>query len=305
MIATDAELVICASLSPCSPVNTKKITMLYDSILLENAKHNLAQAKEHYIAVPSAVLMAQLKRICIKHHLKNVILIPSGYPKLDYAIKNFKSNRSTGVLYMLYAPTEFAEKSADDLDGAFSIFKAKAIILQLLNANPSLNIIFRPYPDDLSRYKLKQNTPAYDSMNDLMQMCNTHSRVHLDNNKTHQQSYEKAEVLLTDISSTAFSFAFTVKKPVIFLSNSVIENSPTWQSTQYMKDRPQIGIVVTRLTDMSKSVQTLLANLEQYTHQITMLRKSNVYNLGNSESYIMKSVQNILDGKSMPNWWSL
>lgn len=308
MTKIPAELVICASLSPCAPKSTKKLTLthlLYDSPLFNSADYGLRQPNQHFVAVPTQAQMRQLQSVCNKFELRNVTLIPAGYPKLDLAIADFKSAEDISSPILLYAPTECGTQSRGVYEGALSLFCAHGIIESILDEFPTLGVVVRPYPDDLALLDSGRAFPAKDSLLRLVGLCQNHPRVELDSSSTHTRSYEKAAILMTDFSSTAYSFAFTTEKPILFLSNPVIEKTELWRSTEYFQDREMVGKVVFNAVDVAESIADILNNSRQYNQKIVSLRDRQLFNLGRSEEYLLECVDCIISGYSRPEWWTI
>ena len=110
-----------------------------------------------------------------------------------------------------------------------------------------------------------------------------------------------ADILITDWSSISQDYAFTTKKPVIF-----IDTPPKIMNPDYKKIdtepiniwiRNEVGTLVklNELDKLDSIVREMLENREQYREKIAALTERSVYNLGKSSEvggkYIIEAIQ--------------
>lgn len=176
---------------------------------------SISQPKRHYIFTSSRPAFNGMKQLLLDCDYKNeVILIPGGYPRLDYnRLKLQQMAKASDTL--VYAPTASVEMP-DKTELTYSIYQASAILEALVQAFPSYRIVFRPHPKDLSRVRAGKNSPTADAIRAAIEYCQ-HSRCELDCSRgDYLANYGRAAVLISDTSSTAFTFALTTKRPVVF-----------------------------------------------------------------------------------------
>ena len=92
------------------------------------------------------------------------------------------------------------------------------------------------------------NWKQYNSYNFL---CN----FSVDLSTSYLKSYSEAKLLITDFSGTAYTFAYSTLKPVIFFSkneNKFRKNKDSKLS--YFKDRNKIGLISTNIQSLVKNV---------------------------------------------------
>ncbi len=306
MQTRECKLAITASLTPCCPATAKQLTLLhtlYDSALYEGAEKTLVNGAKHFIAVASKPLMALFKNLCITHNLRDVVLIPAGYPKLDSAMANYSEMSDVEKPVLLYAPTPFSYFSDITDAKSHSILDAVKIFNYLLINNNKLRIVFRPYPDDLKNIQDIHSATVKEAFFKLLDMCEHHPRIRLDDAPTHKQSFQEASVLLTDLSSTAYSFAFTALKPTIVYNNASSEEK--WSKTSYLRDRDKIGRICINPRQVLTAFTELSASKSTTTKEIYKLRDEQLYNLGSSIVYLTNCINHIVKGTRLSDWWSL
>jgi hypothetical protein len=214
-------------------------------------------------------------------NLNNKKLIKGGYPKLDLQIRKYSrvntENRSGKTI--LYAPTHRVSGVNDDRIslGGF----AKDIIATLLRAN--FNVIFRPHPVSFT-------DADREIIDDIEKEFSGNQKYSLDMSSDYMQSYSCADILLTDISGTAFTYAFTYLRPVIFFLPA---EKSSFQESQFHADCLEIGSCVYDISDLSASCSNLIEN-GGAEDRILNFRSHFIYNLGRSSEYFVTCIDLIL-----------
>ena len=88
-------------------------------------------------------------------------------------------------------------------------------------------------------------------------------------------------------------------RPVIFFSRNehLIKNS----NANYMLLRKNVGKVVTNIKSLIEAVKSLDGDIKKYEKGILKLREENLYNIGESDEFLKKSIENILEKKNLKN----
>lgn len=301
MLATDSKLVITTQFFNVAPATSKKLTFLhaiYDSMMFrESIFDEIDSCDHHYIALPSKACMEYFKQKIAQKKLRNKItLIPFGYPKLDSNICAYKKLKDTSAesKLIIYAPTQSLTPNPNAPEG-FSLFHARDYLLTLLNLLPNHHIILQPHPDDLVLLQESGETKASLALRELLHLANKHERISLaDKNQSQLELFAQSQFLISDTSSTAYTYAFTTLKPVIFLSPYEEELKKKWSNLSYIKDRKKIGIVCTNAKDFKASINYLISNYAINCHQIKSLRKSQIYNLYNAQNNIKRLLESLI-----------
>ena len=102
-------------------------------------------------------------------------------------------------------------------------------------------------------------------------------------------------MLITDFSGTAYTYAFSKEKPVIFYSNNkdykIINDL---KNLYYFKDRNKVGYVVDNLNDLNKKLKIIKKNSNILKVQIKKIRKERIEHFGNSLNITNKQIENLL-----------
>lgn len=225
--------------------------------------------------------------------LMNKILIKGGYPKLDLqlaSIENIQLNNNS-ISTVVYAPTHIY-----DVNKKLASLRdyGEAIVQKLLDLN--LKVIFRPHP-------VSFNDEDKDLVKRIINRHSSNSMFQIDNSKNYMETYEETDFMVTDLSGTGFTYAFTFEKPVIFFAHNQ-EEEKNLIGIQY-NNREDIGYVSRDINNLEISTVELLENLDLKKKSIISYRDSLVYNIGNSSQVCFESIEKILNDEKDDNWIKL
>jgi CDP-glycerol glycerophosphotransferase (TagB/SpsB family) len=153
-------------------------------------------------------------------------------------------------------------------------------------------VIFRPHPVSIDDHP---DRPVID------QICKLHAEnlnFSLDTNEDYTESYSVADLMVTDLSGTGFTFSFTFGRPCIFFSPNV-EAERGLRGIQF-ETRHRIGAVVRNIDEMMDKTSEL-CRLDM-TDEIRGFRDETVFNVGKSAAYIVNCLEDILSGCERPEW---
>lgn len=296
------DLIIYPALDLVLPKTPKKLYMLHD-IYDSPTGHAEAPIKCNktgelkvspffgildYAFLPSASVMP--KGSVADKLQKNICYIPGGYFKLDGNIKRFQEYAENNVDSIIYAPTVinniFRKHHSQSIYGV-------EIVRALLNNFSEYNIIFRPHPHSIS------NPHTIEIVNEFQD----HPRFVFDNNPSdYIQNYSRSKLMVTDISGTAFTYAFTTLRPVVFFSVDEKNVEADMGGVSYFRDRSKIGSVVESIDELVHRVTEYLTNYKDATKSVEEFRKVSVFNVESSEDYFMNNISYILDNVKHPDW---
>jgi len=214
--------------------------------------------------------------------------IPGGYPKLDSNLRKIQA--IAGPLdSIVYAPTV--------IGGNFAKYVSlpeygQRIIDTLLTGFPSYRIIFRPHPHTLSTQYVK----------DIVARFSTCDKFSLDDNgSSYLDSYGRSALMVTDMSGTAYTFAFTTGRPVVFFSHREHDVAKAFK-VSYYADREKVGCVATNLRELQENVALCLAEPDRMTEQVRRFRAWQMFNVGRSEQYFVDNFHHIAEDSRNPDW---
>ena len=204
-------------------------------------------------------------------------IIETGYLKLDYLKKNIKTYNSINNNIVI-APTirEHIKK--------LSMFDDLKKIIEILLANRTSKVIFRPHPVDRKTHltlEIEENFKNDDNFK-------------LDISNDYFDTYLNSMCLITDISGTAYTYAFLTNKPVIFFSkNEKLINELGHGNLSYFEDRNKIGVIIKNSNEIFEIINNIKYIEKKIKISNSSLLKEMDY-LGNSKNRIKKIINEIL-----------
>ena len=226
----------------------------------------LALGKSHYIFLSSTSVVDFFKKkfLQYKYSAKNTpTLINTGYLKLDKVIKELKKLKNTKN-YILLAPTFSGHMPRYNMSG-----KLDLIINCVLQKGEK--IIFRPHPLDLTEKGNIKNIQK------IVKKYKNNNNFFFDNSHSYMESYSKAKVLITDLSTTAYTFAYSTLRPIIFFSEKENDISKTELiNLCYYKDRNFVGLISPNIKRLLNSIYIINKNNNYKKSKILSLRKKRI-----------------------------
>ena len=228
----------------------------------------------------------EMEKIAKLYGLENQKLVKYGYCLLDDMIAEYESTEhpENEVKTVLIGPSWQKDNIIDlCLDEVLASMRGK-----------DYRVIVRPHPQHVRHMPEK--------FEHLKEQYKDDKNIIIQTDFSSNDTVFNADILITDWSSICQDFAFTTKKPVIFIDTPMKIMNPDYKliDTEPINIwiRNEIGTVV-KLDELDKLdgiVREMLANREQYHDKIAALTEKCVYNLGNSSEvggkYIIEAVQN-------------
>ncbi len=227
----------------------------------------------NYIFVANKDSQIKVLEMFDKYELTKIPNIyDTGYVKLDYILENFKKNINNKKKSILIAPT-----GIDGFPELTMKNKIKIIIERLIKETDK-DIILRPHPRD-------RKHPIF---NEIKKVFFNNQRFIFDETENYIETYIKSEIMITDMSGTAYTFAYINLCPVIFFSLS--ENYlklNKYDNYKFYLNREKIGSVIFNEKDLLNSINFLMENKLKYQNKIMSLR--------NEMRYFGKSTKRLID----------
>lgn len=175
-----------------------------------------------YILVPSKIAMKSFKAILSKSKVK---LLESGYPKLDQAIASYQYYPSNTLTY---APSL---RHCDNNNVNLNLFAGfENNVIEWLLENTTYNISYRAHPMNF------QNNHTYYQL--IKAKWGKESRVKFDE-KMGNDFCGFSDLLLTDISTTAFTYSFSTLRPSLLFAPLRFQ-SPMVEYFPRIRDRKSV-----------------------------------------------------------------
>ena len=160
-------------------------------------------------------------------------------------------------------------------------------------AGKGYEVVVRPHPQQV---RLQQ-----DKMDRLKERYAKNPDIDIQTDFSSNSTVFEADLLVTDWSGIAYEYAFTTKKPVLFVDTPMKVMNPEYQKIDtvpiniWMRDVIGDRLDPTKTEETENKVRNLLEQKDAYHDRIEKFVEEYVYNLGNSAEvgakYIVQAVQ--------------
>ena len=247
---------------------------------------------DHYdsILCPGPQQQKEIRKYEKIHNLPKKWLVEGGYYRLELLYDSYKKYHKKlhkdikGTI--LIAPS-WGDKNILESCG-------KQLVKILLDAN--YHVIVRPHSETIKRHP--------ELIEDMKKLYQDNIRFSLDTLGHKDDSLFKADVLITDYSGIALSYAFGTDKPVLFI------DVPKKIKNQEYKElgiepielslRSKIGVVLppNHLEKIPAAVSRLIKNTKLFKVRNSQLRKKYIYAFGRSSQVGAQHIMNIYHKKN-------
>lgn len=221
-----------------------------------------------------------------------------GYTLLDDMIKNYEANlnvkKSNKTKKILIAPSwqkdNICDLCLDDL-------------LSELKGSKNYNIIVRPHPQEVKHSKEK--------FEKLKEKYKDSKNIVIETDFSSNSSVLEADILITDWSGIGYEFAFTTKKPVLFIDTPMKVMNPNYKDINVKPfniwTRNVIGksLKVNEINKVNHTIDVLLKDEKKYKNDIEHLLEESIYNLGDSAEkgalYIISCIEKKIKERKKEN----
>jgi len=227
--------------------------------------------KYNYIFLSSDLVVKYYKKKFSEYIGKkiNPTFVNTGYLKLDNVIRELKKEKSSKKKILIAPTSSFMMRE----------FNLSNNLVEIINNLLKLKhpIIYRPHPIDLTNRGNKRLVRL------IKDKFSKNNNFEIDLSTSYLNSYANAKLLLTDFSGTAYTFAYSTLKPVIFFSHNEkkLQNSKN-SNLYYFKDRKHIG----EICDDKSKLKLIINKMEQtktfYSKKIYSIRKKRIKYLNKS-----------------------
>ena len=241
-----------------------------------------------YVFLPCTAVMRR-NRIRPLVRSKPLCRIPGGYIKLDHNIRYFENN-TLPVDSIIYAPTI----TTGDFARYVSVPEyGRRIVEALLEGFADYKIIFRPHPHTLQT----------EDVTNIAEHFSRDKRFVFDSNASfYNDNYCRSAAMVTDMSGTAFTYAFMTLRPVVFFSHREQDVAKAFNNVKYFEDRERIGYIATNIAELKEQVALALKNTERFARSCRRFRDETVFNLGRAEDYFAENFHCIAEGAKHKDW---
>ena len=228
----------------------------------------------------------EVEKIEIAKNLPKKTTVEAGYDLLDDMIKDYESSKTvTERPVILIGPSWQVDSIMDScIDDILEGFK-----------NSEFDVIVRPHPQYV-RHKAEKCEA-------LKEKYKEYTNISVQTDFSSNSTVFDAAILVTDWSGICFEYAYTTKRPVIFIDTPMKVMNPEYK----MIDTVPINIMLRN--EIGKSIamedakstidvaREMIANADSYSDKIEAFRNEYVYNLGHSAEISAKYIINQLKKK--------
>lgn len=242
------------------PKNCVKIYIhhnLYDDPWVDKSKEKntcMRLKKYNYIFVATKEALLATNKMFKKNFLIPPKVIEVGYIKLDYLLNKVKRKKKDSIIIAPTGMKTFSKYNfLKDID---------QLIIKILNKT-KYNIIVRPHPRD------RQNKFYLN----LRKKFKNENKVSFDLSSNYLNTYEKAKIMITDISGTAYTFSFLTLSPVIFCEKHKNTLTDKFGNLIFFQNREKIGKINYNINNIDKSIFFVENRAQEIGQNISILRK--------------------------------
>ena len=225
------------------------------------------QKKLLLTAKPNVNFSAALPFLSIENFKEKIVVAQSGYPKLDIPYKLHANSKPQGII--VYAPTPndlTGNKQSEAWQKAITINDYGVDVMRaLLSEFPDMTVVFKPYKRELP-----------DLVRKIDIACKEQPNYRLDTSgSAYWDLYSKTNILVSDFSSTAYTFATGLQRPVAFFSPNEDELPSEIINGSYCQHRKTIGSVSKNCEELISDIKFLLSD---YDHRCSIIEQFVVEN---------------------------
>lgn len=217
------------------------------------------------------------------YNTKPKLLIEAGYPLIDNMIADYEKmeKRENSVPKILIAPS-WQPDNIIELCG-------EELLNELMKSG--YDIILRPHPQ-----MVRQVPERFEELHRIYDGTNVEIQTDFSSNSP----VLEADVLITDWSNISFEFAFTTKRPVLFIDtpmkvmNADYDKIPTKPIDITLRNVLGKSVSPDELSRVNSVIEEFLGSKDEYREQITAALNEHMFNVGKSKiiygRYVLKKL---------------
>lgn len=220
-----------------------------------------------------------------------------GYSLLDDMIAEYeksKKSKKSKTKQILIAPSWQKDNICD---------LCLEELLDSLKKENNYEITVRPHPQEVRHMKEKFEA--------LKEKYKGNKNIVIQTDFSANNTIFNADILITDWSSIGYEYAYTTKKPVIFIDTPMKIMNPNYKDIDVepinIWSRNIIGksLRTDQLNDINKVIKDFFNNGDKYEKKINEMLHDSIYNLGNSAekgaNYIIECIQEQIKEREIKN----
>lgn len=227
------------------------------------------------------------------YNLKEKNLIPCGYGLIDQLMAQYESieKSENDIKKVLIAPSW---QEGNIMDSCVD-----QLLDQLLDQG--YDITLRPHPEYVKRYAMKMQS----IISRYKEKFNEHFRIETDFSSN--VTIFTADIVITDWSGISLEFAYSTKKPALFINTPKKIMNPEYEKISCvpvevtLRDKLGISLDLDKLDETGEKVSMLLGQREDYKDRISQVVREYLFNPGCSKGavtdYVIEAIRSKKDKK--------
>ena len=225
----------------------------------------------------------------INAQLRQTTLIPAGYPKLDLMVAQVQALAppAADAFTVVYAPTHVY--SVNEKLASLREY-GEAIVDALLAAD--LRVVFRPHP-------VSFRDADSSIIEKIIEKYSANGNFFVDRSRDYLTSYARANLMVTDLSGTGFTFSLSFLRPSVFFAAN--EEAEQGLHGIQFEDREAIGGLVRSVPELIQAISRARSGGIS-KEEILAYRDRALFNVGCSAEYIVDALSAVLDSREGSDW---
>ncbi|TJZ74042.1 CDP-glycerol glycerophosphotransferase family protein [Chitiniphilus eburneus] len=221
----------------------------------------------------------------------NKILLPLGYPKLDgqrLQLSESHLQPPDDCPTVIFAPTH-----AYYINRGFSVLRVHGEQIAAAILDEGMRFVFRPHMESWR----DQDRPVVEQ---IVSRFEGNPRFVLDRSGNYFERYAQTNMMITDISGTGFTYAFTFGRPALYFAPNQAEEKGK-RGIQF-QHRDNIGLVARQLDELVPKLRLISRHQDFLKKQIAEFRDWLLFNPTTSEQYFADAAPLLIQRKSADGW---
>jgi hypothetical protein len=218
----------------------------------------------------------------VTRYRKDVTIFQSGYCKLDAPIRQFGHTPAEKLIVFAPTPNDTTGNKESPLwNSALAVNRHGVELLRCLCEHfPEYKIVFKPYKDELPEIVNNIREKLADCVNFDIDECGS----------KYWDLYSRTKILISDFSSTAYTFALGIGRPVIFFSPNEDALPDEVRDNTYCRSRREIGVVARTTDEVVASISLVLSEYDKFLVRVLDFQKRNFVQPGGASAAAAESI---------------
>ncbi|MDH4562703.1 CDP-glycerol glycerophosphotransferase family protein [Pseudomonas sp. BN411] len=268
------------------PARAKRVHFLVSLTSLEGVYDE--SMFDHYDAIACAGRhqVEEFEALGRRRNWQGKQLLPMGYPKLDGQRRQLADSSlapAEDALTVVFAPTH-----AYYINQGYSVLRNHGEQIVEAMLADGIRVVFRPHVESWR----DQDKPVVEG---IVERFGCTPGFTVDRSGNYFDQYAQTNLMLTDISGTGFTYAFTFGRPALFFAPDA-EQERGKRGIQFER-RDNIGLVVRGIDELVPRLRLAQRHFRFLHGQIAQFRDWLIFNIGESEASFVEMAETLVAGR--------